>query len=231
MPQLGIGLGDFGQGFGSTLGRSAGDSTSISSSSSSSGFEFLDPRQKRAFYQTLGDLQSRIGGFGNMDASAYQQFGGTPYEFTMPNLGPVWTPNVLNEAVNSIWGDVDARTATQQRNIRQGAQPGTASNSPVLQELAQNAANVGRGIGTREQQGLQQRAQLENAQRELDQAQLLAQVQAQAALDARNRQAYGLTARGQDTGLLGALSGILAGMVDPRQRSRSNAFSYSHTDA
>lgn len=147
----------------------------------------------------LGGLNSGGGTGGASDFSSYfTNVGGPPANFTDIKQGGVYTPQQVNEGVNAIWAQNDARAGNQNRLINQQLGPGMAPSSGLLAELQQN--NLGRyaAIGADQAREFGQNAALVNAQHALARAGAQTNVESLRAGSDQNKRQLALQARGQD---------------------------------
>lgn len=140
------GFGGFGDG-GSFSDQS---SKGLSSSKSTSGSAYSKDALARInrLYPQLQDRYSALAGSAAKPfASLLQETGGTPMNFgqTSPfpdvTVGGVWSPQQVDERVNTMRAQGDLGLAGEQRRLRERtAGRGFGSNSPLAQEMAQNMA-------------------------------------------------------------------------------------------
>ena len=210
-----------------------------SSSTQTLPFPELNKRLATSYVDSLSGFLGNLNGNNNAPgggaASDFQGYfenvGGPPANFTDITQGGVYTPQQVNEGVNSIYADNDARAANQSRNLNQQLGPGFGANSPLLAELQQSNQGRFQALGQGQAREFGQNAALVNAQHSLARAGAQTNVESLRAGDDQNSRSLGLQARSQDfdreRSLLSLLAGFggAGGLLGPLTNSQSTASS------
>ena len=163
------------------------------------------------YLDNLNSSTTPGGGAGSDFQGYMDNIGGPPANFTDIEVGGVYSPQQMNEGVNSIYANNDARMANQSRNINQQLSPGFGANSALLQELQQSNQGRFQGIGQDQARQFSQDAARMNAQQRLASAGAQTNVESLRAGDDQNSRQLALTGRGQDFDRERSLLALLAG--------------------
>jgi len=188
----------------------------------SAGGTYREPWQTDLARSSAGTINNRINTGGPASFDQYKQWGGDPQEFTKVTPSPVYSPELINQATNSIWGSAMASSANQQRQ-NQSLRPGMGSMSPFLAELN---AGIQARAGAAGQQGIidwQQNAAQQNAANILRGQQLRLGAETNQAQANQNALQLMAGVRGQDVQRENALYGALAAFTQPLNYNYSDA--------
>ena len=186
------------------------------------------------YLDNLNSSTTPGGGAGSDFQGYMDNIGGPPANFTDIQVGGVYSPQQMNEGVNSIYANNDARMANQSRNITQQLSPGFGANSALLQELQQSNQGRFQGIGQDQARQFSQDAARMNAQQRLASAGAQTNVESLRAGDDQNSRSLALQGRGQDfdrernlLAMLGGMGGA-GGLLSPLNYSESSSNSYDY---
>lgn len=182
--------------------------------------------------------QTPPGGGGASDFQGYfENVGGPPQSFTDVPIGGVYSPGQIQQGVNAIYADNDARSATQSRDINQQLRPGFGQNSPLLAELQANNTGRFQAMAGDQARQFDQTAAEMNAKQGLASRGLQLNVETNRAMADQNRRGLALGARGQDLtfqnalmqALLGAggVGGLLGPLNYSQQSSSTHPYGYA----
>jgi hypothetical protein len=205
-------------------------SAASSSQKSQSGYRPQSPwhaQQEKSTFNNLNQaFQTANQGLGQ-GLQYYLSQQGPATQFTDIAQGPGVGQDVINRDVNSMWGDLDARTRTRQRENRQGQRFGAGSNSPLLQELNARALGQRDMIGARSENDLRSGYAKYNADFGLRSALGQTQVENQRALDAARRAQIAENQRGRNFQNVASLGSIMAGITQAKPFASSQGSSSS----
>ena len=180
------------------------------------GGSYREPWQTDLARNNAGAISGKLATAGPGSYDSYKQWGGEPQEFSKVTPSPVYSPELINQATNSIWGSAMAGAANQQRQSN-SLRPGFGSMSPFLSELN---AGIQARAGAAGQQGMidwQQNAAQQNAANILKGQQLRLGAEMNQAQANQNMQQLMAGVRGQDVQNQNALYNALASFTQPLQ--------------
>jgi hypothetical protein len=218
---------DYGQIGGGPKGYTVSRTGSAVSNSANQQGTYYEPWQRdylqNASSQSLARLQGTPGP-GNFDA--YQKWGGPEQKFSSVTPSPVYSPELIRQATNSIWGNAQAQIGNQLRDAN-NLRPGMGSMSPFLAEL--RAGIQGRGLAGAQQNILnwQQTAAQQNAGNILEGQRLRLGSETAAAQANQNRLALMQGVRAQDVQRENALLNSLGRYIQPLSYGSSYSSSSS----
>lgn len=203
------------------------------SSSSQSG-DFYQPQQQAWINALYPQIQQRFQGANPQSAqnrpfSAYlEQMGGANASFPQINPTGVWSPEQIQQRVNSMRAQNSSDAGGQLRQTQQrlsGA--GFQSQSPLYQELAGGIQGRALAASSQGENDLRYQAAQGNAANVLKGQELQIQSSTAAADDERKRRAMALAGRGQDLETSSAQENALLSALGyynrPLQRSSSQS--------
>lgn len=215
--------------------ESSGRSYSTSGSrqrSSSEGGERYTPEQEGRINQLYADISSRLAQMGQPgDYSRYlSTVGGPAVPFSPVTAGNVYTPDALQQQVNLMRGQNDARSAAQIRQMQdQMAGRGYSGQSPLAMALQAGYLQQALASSSQGENQLRFDAQRANADQLLRQQ--IADVQ-RASLENQagvNRRSLALSAQGQDYGREGTLLSALGQYNQPLRFDKSDSLGESYS--